>query len=107
MLVIVITYLATSPSPPRTVDFGLDKINHAVAFAVLGAVAMVGYGRAAWVRVVLWLLGFGIAIEIAQTQVPGRSAEAADLLADGVGIAIGLGIARILTARQRRQAGRQ
>lgn len=38
---------------------------------------------------VLWMLAFGVAIEVAQLFVAGRSGNLADLLPDGVGIAIG------------------
>jgi len=38
---------------------------------------------------VLWMLAFGVAIEVAQLFVAGRSGDLADLLPDSVGIAIG------------------
>jgi VanZ family protein len=47
---------------------------------------------------VLALLAFGGAIEIAQTFLPPREGDWWDLLADGVGIAIGLLFALPITA---------
>ena len=38
---------------------------------------------------VLWMLAFGVAIEVAQLFVAGRSGDLADLVPDSVGIAIG------------------
>jgi VanZ family protein len=36
------------------------------------------------------LLAYGVLIELLQSRIPGRSAEAADVLADAIGIALGL-----------------
>ena len=38
---------------------------------------------------ILWMLAFGVVIEVAQLFVAGRSGDLADLLPDGIGIAIG------------------
>lgn len=47
--------------------------------------------RCVWAAV-LWMLAFGVAIEVAQLFVAGRSGDLADLLPDGVGIAIGCAV---------------
>jgi len=95
VLLIAISYLALSPVPPRTLDTGWDKANHLLAF---GSLAFSGYWslsapRARWLGLPLLLLGYGGLIEILQLQVPGRSGEWADLLADSLGIAVGLLVA--------------
>lgn len=87
--VLAICWLAFSAHPPSGLDTGWDKLNHLAAFAALALCAERGFGRQAWRRCTLALLGFGIFIELVQSQVPGRSAEAADVLADAVGIALG------------------
>ncbi len=101
LALVVISYLALSPAPPQAADLGWDKLNHFSAFGtlvLLGGLAWpAGLGRLAWA-----LLGYGGLIEILQTQVPGRSAEWADLLADGIGILLGLALTLVL----RRLAGR-
>lgn len=95
LLLAVITWLALSTAPPQTADTGWDKANHALAFTALAFSAV----WALWQRPRQWpvlfivLLAYGGAIEIAQSFVPSREAEWADLLADGVGIVLGLLVA--------------
>ncbi|KQW44973.1 hypothetical protein ASD88_18900 [Pelomonas sp. Root662] len=95
LLLIVITWLALSPAPPRTVDTGWDKSNHALAFAALAfaAVWAMWPRPRQWLVLVAALLVYGGAIEVAQGFVPSRSADWLDVLADGLGIAIGLAAA--------------
>lgn len=91
-LLVLTSGLAFSPAPPPVADTGWDKANHLLAFATLAMVAsLAGWpwpGRA-W-RVAGGLLAYGVFIEVVQAQLPRRSAEWADLLADGAGIALGL-----------------
>ena len=66
-----------------------DKLVHAFTFAVLalltdGAWPQQGFGRAK----ALPLLGYGIAIELLQTQIPKRGFELLDILADASGLLI-------------------
>ncbi|WP_425258430.1 VanZ family protein [Rubrivivax sp. RP6-9] len=83
-------WLAFSPSPPSQADTGWDKLNHALAFAALAFCAVRAFGAPQRWRSSAGLLLFGIAIELVQSQLPWRSAEAADVLADAVGISAGL-----------------
>lgn len=106
LLLAVILWLALSPAPPKTVDSGWDKANHAMAFAALAFTSVwAQWPRPrAWLGLVLALLAFGGGIEIAQSFLPPREADWLDLLADGVGIAIGLVVASpivVLVARRR------
>ncbi|MDR7295415.1 MULTISPECIES: VanZ family protein [Roseateles] len=100
LLVAVILWLALSPAPPRTVDTGWDKANHAMAFAALGFVSVWALWPRPrdWAWLALALLAFGGAIEIAQSFLPPREGDWADLLADGAGIALGLLVALPITA---------
>lgn len=88
VLIAVISYLALSPAPPKQMNLGWDKLNHLSAFATLALL-----GRLAWPRrtlvVPLALLAYGAAIEVLQSQVPGRSGEWPDLLADALGLLLG------------------
>ena len=98
-LALVVSWLALSPAPPDGLDTGWDKLNHACAFAALTVVAVFAFPRS---RRSLWLLlvgllCFGAAIEIAQSFTPTRNAEWGDLLADAVGIAAGVFAAMLVT----------
>ena len=103
LLAAVVGWLALTPHPPPAADLGWDKLNHACAFAALAAAACFSL-RSARARpaALLALLAYGGLIEIAQTFVPGRNGEWADLLADAVGIAIGALLATALTAAAER-----
>ena len=104
-------YAALSPKPPDQLNLGWDKANHTVTFALLafvGVFALHGVVRA-HALLAVGLLLLGAAIELLQTLVPGRSGDGLDLLADGVGIALGLFIGAMLAhhferRRQRRDA---
>jgi len=102
LLLAVISWLALSPAPPRNINTGWDKANHLLAFATLFLVA-----RRAWPGRGLQLAGallvYGGLIEILQMQVPGRSGEWPDLLADG----LGLGLAALLELALRRLLARR
>jgi VanZ family protein len=99
-LLCVIAYLALSPAPPRQADLGWDKLNHWAAFAALSFSACMGFTRTRRNAVLhlFFLLAYGGAIELAQTQIAGRSGEWADLLADTIGIIAGL-LAATLVSR--------
>jgi VanZ family protein len=90
-----VCWLAFSPHPPPAADTGWDKLNHLSAFVVLSVFGERSFAlRSGWrAAVPLALLAFGVFIELVQSQIPGRSADAADVLADALGIAAGLLIA--------------
>lgn len=92
LLLAVITWLALSPAPPKTVDTGWDKANHLLAFASLAFTAVWALWQRPrqWGWLVLALLAYGVFIEIAQSFLPPREADWHDVVADGVGIALGL-----------------
>jgi len=72
-----------------------DKLEHALAFFVLSAAAVQLFRRGAPLAIVaLGLLALGGAIELAQALLTTtRAMEAADFLADAIGIGAGLAIA--------------
>jgi VanZ family protein len=99
LLLLVISYLALSPAPPKTLDSGWDKLNHLAAFGCLAFCAFYGadHARGRWLLAPLALLGYGVLIELLQSQLPPRSADAADVLADAMGIGLGLLCAAVLS----------
>lgn len=100
VLLLAITALALVPDPPQAASTGWDKSNHALAFASLAFASVWGVWRQPrqWGLLVAALLAYGGAIEIAQGFLPPRSGDWLDLLADGVGIALGLLAAWPVTA---------
>lgn len=68
-----------------------DKLVHAGMFAVLGGLAMSAWRDRSW-RVRWWwaLLALGVLTEGLQAWVPGRSPSGADVLADALGLGLGV-----------------
>ncbi|ACV69260.1 VanZ family protein [Desulfohalobium retbaense] len=104
-----ITGAALGPfaGPELTPSHG-DKLNHILAFLVLGllgAGALVPdaerrtqkYGVAPRITALfVGLLGYGIGLELVQGLFPARQCALGDVLADGVGIGLGLGLASLI-----------
>lgn len=87
-------WLSFTPGDGSGPTLGWDKTDHWAGFAAL-ALAL----RPAWPRLrvlpsVALLLAWGAAIELIQTRIPGRDGSWGDLLADAVGLAVGLAVAR-------------
>jgi len=106
VMVCVVCYLAVSPQPPKNVDLGWDKLNHATAFTALTLAGCFGFpgSRRTVMGVLLGLLALGGLIEIVQYFVPGRSCDWLDLAADAVGMACGVAFALIALRLARRGA---
>lgn len=64
-----------------------DKLEHAVVFAVLAVLARQAYPRSPAWGVFVALVIYGIGIEIAQRNIPGRSPDVLDAVADAFGAA--------------------
>lgn len=86
------------PSPETTTvslfGVGVDKLVHALSYALLGSVAAAWRGRrrgVALVVVVCAVAAFGVGVEVAQTAVPGRTATVGDAVANFAGAAVGVG----------------
>ncbi|WP_431258811.1 VanZ family protein [Roseateles chitinivorans] len=88
------SWLAFSPHPPPAADLGWDKANHFTAFGTLAFIGMqclAAGPRRRWI-VLAMLLAYGVAIELVQSQIPGRDADAQDVLADMIGAVIGVAV---------------
>ena len=94
-------WMALRPDPGITLDLPEgDKLLHAITFVCLMGWWGNVFGRGAargWAA--LGLLTFGIFIEFAQWLDPPRDADGFDVLADAVGIALGLLLLRTPLAR--------
>jgi VanZ family protein len=90
LMVVTICWLAFDPHPPPRLS-GPDKPQHAAAFLALTVCAALSWSLAPRrdASSALALLAFGLFIEAVQSQIPGRSAEWQDLVADAAGIAAG------------------
>lgn len=88
---LLITDLALQPGLPTPPElFGPDKIEHLLAFFVLTVLARMGWPRRSWITLIA-LLTYGIGIELVQGSAAlGRTASAADVVADMIGISLGL-----------------
>ena len=91
-LILMSMVMAVSLAPNRVESLEItyvDKVMHMIAFMGL-MVFFCGFVEVQlrWL-LVLFLLACGGLIEVLQIPVPGRSAEAADLMADMVGIMLG------------------
>lgn len=94
LLIAAISFLALWPQAEQLPSTGWDKANHALAFATLMVVWLLGWPRARWAWGALGLLAYGGLIELLQSQLPPRSGEWEDLAADAVGLLLGLLLGR-------------
>ena len=100
-----------SSAMPSSIIFSQDKLLHMGVYAVLGFLvyrggrrgSMRGWRSAALVTFGLCVL-YGASDEFHQHFVPGRSMDIFDLLADAIGVACAIGVARYLEARAARHA---
>ena len=91
-LVAVLSLVPGTTLPPTSVG---DKVEHVIAYAVLGLLGAASSERGV-VRVILGLAVFGTTIELLQIFSPGRSPDPLDAVADIVGAGLGCGLAILL-----------
>jgi len=92
-----INALALSPAPylpPLEIFNWWDKAQHAIAFGVLAVLAVLAYPEASRLRIALLLIGQGVLIEVLQYYGGYRFGDWQDAVADGVGVLLGLAMAR-------------
>ncbi len=95
----MVTLLSLIPAPSLP-GVGLwDKLQHALAYLALaftGAIAFPDRRRHGWLC--LGLLVLGASLEGLQSLIPGRFGSVEDMLANAVGVGLGLALARIFNA---------
>ena len=112
LILLGILTLSLIPKPPEIPGFKLsDKIDHLIAYMILGACALAAAERRGAPELLIVTVScslFGGIIEIVQPMV-GRSRELGDFMVDLAGAALGVGIVFIirivLDARKRGKHG--
>lgn len=110
-----VVVLSLSLLPPARIPGprwpGLDKVVHGVEFFVLAVLVSWALARGSSGRLFLRLLAAAPIMallagltELLQSQVPGRSAEVLDLVADLVGILLGVAAAMLVAAMRDRSS---
>ncbi|MDP3588113.1 MAG: VanZ family protein [Sulfuricurvum sp.] len=87
---IVIEYLALTPQHIEVLDGLWDKQNHFIAFFVLFILLSFAYTHFSTRKKIALLLLVGFQIEATQYFIPGRSSSFMDIVADSIGIIIGV-----------------
>ena len=86
---VLIMYEATIRKPDEVPGVESDKLMHALAFCWLALLADPAFPSGGFgLRSMVPLFAFGVLIELVQLFLPWRSAEVADLLADGTGLVV-------------------
>jgi VanZ family protein len=85
-----------------------DKLAHGAAYGLLGFLLAFGFFglprlslKIKWGGVILSGIGLGILDEVHQIFVPGRTPDLLDAAADALGIALGLLLFRLISAKKR------
>ena len=88
---VIVSLIPGTKLPPTGVS---DKFEHALAYLLLTVWFTGMYSRSAYWRIGLSMFLLGIAIEVAQGLMPfGRQPDLRDVVANSLGILLGLGIA--------------
>jgi VanZ family protein len=94
--IVLIACLSLAPRIEIPYQFsGADKLAHCLTYAWLAILPFFGSAsmRAALTQAFL-MVPLGIALELAQRYIPGRDFSVADMIANSVGVALGIIIAR-------------
>lgn len=98
MLALVITALSLVPPGLRPETSAPHLVEHAAIFAATGAAFGFAYNQRPYL-VLVGLIIFAAAIELAQLAVPGRHARLGDFIIDAVASCASAAVAAIIVAR--------
>lgn len=98
----VIEYLALTPQHIEMIEGFWDKQNHFIAFFVLTILLGLAYSQLTAIKKFGLLVLMGFQIEIMQYFIPGRFFSLLDIVADSVGIVIGIVVWRIVNVMMER-----
>jgi len=101
-LVFLTIVLSLRPLPAAFAAGDLDKFMHVFTYATLTLWFLQLAPAERWIRIALWFVGMGVAIEIAQGQTGYRYFSFADMVANAMGIVTALlaahcGLSNLLT----------
>ena len=101
-LVFLTIVLSLRPLPAAFATGNLDKLMHVLTYATLTLWFLQLGPAERWIRIALWFVGMGVAIEIAQGQTGYRYFSFADMAANAMGIVTALlaahcGLSNLLT----------
>jgi VanZ family protein len=104
--VAVVVCLVPTQELPRAFDIN-DKLNHVFGHTLLAVYFAGLVARPAWWKVFVFLLVLGVGIEFAQHYMHmGRHGDVRDVIANSLGAALGLLVARLGLARWPEWIGR-
>ena len=89
----VIEFLATTTTHIEIVESMWDKSNHFIAFLTLYILLKLAYDFSV-LKTSFLLFLYGVQIEVVQSFIPGRFFSLLDVVADSIGIALGVVIYR-------------
>lgn len=96
---LVIEFLATTTMRIEAVESVWDKANHFSAFFVLYVLLSFAYREFGLVVKVVLLVAFGLQIEIVQSFIDGRYFSLLDVVADTIGVFIGVVSLKLIESR--------
>ena len=88
--ILSIEFLATTTIEIKAIENSWDKFNHLFAFFVLYILLSLAFRKMGITFKFITLLVFGMQIEIVQHFIEGRYFSLLDVIADGVGILLGV-----------------
>jgi len=91
----VLALSAASYLPPLEIFNWWDKAQHAIAFGTLAVLAVLAFPGVSNLRIGLLLIAHGVLIEVLQYFTGYRFGDWQDAVADGVGVLVGLVLARL------------
>jgi len=99
--VAAVAYMSLLPDVDMPGDYpDIDKLYHLAGYAWLAFLPCFAFARKrVGLAVSLSMILFGCALEYAQDYVPGRMASLGDMIANTAGVALGVGVGRILRYR--------
>lgn len=101
LLVASVVYLSLTPHPPEPMSFpNVDKLEHGLAYAALSFwFCQIYISLRQREVVIISLMAMGIVIEVAQGMTGYRYFEYADMLANGMGVMLGVILSRTRMGR--------
>jgi VanZ family protein len=94
-----IEFLATTTMHIEAIESIWDKANHFSAFFVLYILLSFAFKEMSLLKKFLLLLAFGVQIEVVQSFIDGRYFSLLDVIADSIGIGIGIVSLKLLTKK--------